>query len=177
MKLVNKTRYAILGVLLEGPTTGYEIKSLMGRSTVYFWRESDSTIYPMLKVLAKEGKVRSKVVYVGKKKKEAFSITATGRAEFKAWLDSPTGSETPRNEFLLKLFFVQDEKEMVRLFEERLENAEKTYEEYRKIEDRLEKLGDYPRKAIRLKSLKYGMAQLALEMTWLKEGILEHAHH
>ncbi len=86
MKLVNKTRYAILGVLLEGPTTGYEIKSLMGRSTVYFWRESDSTIYPMLKVLAKEGKVRSKVVYVGKKKKEAFSITETGRAEFKAWL-------------------------------------------------------------------------------------------
>ncbi len=138
MRSVNKTRYAILGMLLDGPSTGYEIKSLMGRSTVYFWRESDSTIYPMLKVLAKEGKVLSKVVYVGKKKKEVFSITETGRAEFKAWLESPTGSETPRNEFLLKLFFVTDEKEMIRLFQERLEKAEKTYEEYKKIEDRLE---------------------------------------
>jgi PadR family transcriptional regulator, regulatory protein AphA len=58
MRLVNKTRYAILGVLLEESATGYEIKSLMGRSTVYLWRESDSTIYPMLKVLAKEGKVQ-----------------------------------------------------------------------------------------------------------------------
>ena len=72
MRLVNKTRYAILGVLLEGPATGYEIKSLMGRSTAYFWRESDSTIYPMLKILAEEGKVLSEIIYVGKKKKEVF---------------------------------------------------------------------------------------------------------
>ncbi len=176
MKLVNKTRYAILGVLLEGATTGYEIKSLMGRSTAYFWRESDSTIYPMLKVLAKEGKVLSEIIYAGKKKKEVFSITEIGRAEFKTWLESSTGSETPRNEFLLKLFFITNQEEMVRLFQERLEKAKKTYEEYKKIEDRLEKLGDYPRKAIRLKSLRYGIAQLTLEITWLKEGILEHAY-
>lgn len=176
MKLVNKTRYAILGMLLEGPNTGYEIKSFMGRSTGYFWRESDSTIYPMLKVLAGEGKVLSNIVYVGKKKKEVFSITETGREEFKAWLESPTGSETARNEFLLKLFFISDEKEMVRLFEERVEKVEKTYEEYKKIEERLEKLGDYPHRAIRLKSLRYGIAQLALEIQWLKEGILEYAH-
>jgi DNA-binding PadR family transcriptional regulator len=177
MKLVNKTRYAILGVLLEGPTTGYEIKSLMGRSTAYFWRESDSTIYPMLKVLAAEGKVFSEVAYAGKKKKEVFSITDAGREEFKAWLESPTGSEIPRNEFLLKLFFVADPDEMVRLFQERLEKAEKTYEEYRKIEERLEKLGDYLQKEIRLKSLRYGIAQLTLEIKWLKEGILEYVHH
>lgn len=177
MKLVNKTRYAILGVLLDGPTTGYEIKSLMERSTVYFWRESDSTIYPMLKILAKEGKVRSQIVYVGKKKKEVFSITAKGRREIKAWLASPTGSETPRNEFLLKLFFVTDQKDIIRLFRERLEKIGKTYEEYRKIEDRLEKLTEYPRQAIRLKSLRYGIAQLTSEITWLKEGILEYAHN
>lgn len=172
MKLVNKTRYAILGMLLDGPSTGYEIKSLMSRSTVYFWRESDSTIYPMLKVLEKEGKAVSKIVYVGKKKKEVFSITKTGRAEFKTWLDKPTGSETPRNEFLLKLFFVTDREEMVRLFQERLERAEKNYEEFKSIEKRLENLADSPRKAIRLKALRYGMAQMTSEIKWLKEGIL-----
>jgi PadR family transcriptional regulator, regulatory protein AphA len=176
MQLVNKTRYAILGVLLEGPATGYEIKSLMGRSTVYFWRESDSTIYPMLKVLVKEGKVLSEVVYVGKKKKEIFSITQLGKEEFKTWLKSPTSEETPRNEFLLKLFFVSDRKEMIRLFQERLEKAEKTYEEYKKIEDRLGSLRDYRQKAIRLKALRYGLTQLTSEITWLKEGILEYAH-
>ncbi len=169
MRLVNKTRYAILGVLLEGPTTGYEIKSLMGRSTVYFWRESDSTIYPMLKVLAKEGKVLSKIAYVGKKKKEVFSITEAGREEFKAWLESPTGSETPRNEFLLKLFFVTDQKEMIRLFQERLEKTEQIYEEYKKIEERLEGIADSPRKTIRLKALRYGIALLESEIQWLND--------
>lgn len=169
MKTINKTRYAILGILLESPCSGYEIKSLMNRSTVYFWRESDSTIYPMLKLLAEEGKALSKIVYVGKKKKEIFSITETGRTEFKAWLESPTRSETPRNEFLLKLFFVTDREEMIRLFRERLEKIEKTYEEYKKIEERLESLPDSPRKEVRLKALRYGIAHLALEMQWLKE--------
>ncbi len=170
MKSLNKTRYAILGVLLEGPHTGYEIKSLMSRSTVYFWRESDSTIYPMLKVLAKEGKVLSKIAYVGKKKKEVFSLTEAGQTEFKAWLESPTGSETQRNEFLLKLFFVTDRAEISRLLQERLEKTEKTYEEYKKIEERLENLGDLPNKAIRLNMLRYARAQMALEIQWLKEG-------
>lgn len=171
MRSVNKTRYAILGMLLDGPCTGYEIKSLMGRSTAYFWRESDSTIYPMLKVLAEEGKALPKIVYVGKKKKEVFSITDTGRAEFKAWFDCPTGSETVRNEFLLKLFFAADQGEVTRLFRERLEKTEKTYEEYKKIEERLESLPDSPRKAIRLKALRYGIDHLALEIQWLKEDI------
>lgn len=173
MSSINKTRYAILGMLLDGPCTGYEIKSLMNRSTVYFWRESDSTIYPMLKLLAKEGKAQSKIVDVGKKKKEVFSITKKGRAEFKDWLKKPTGSEIPRNEFLLKLFFVTDREGMIRLFKERLEKAEKTYEEYKKIEERLENLTDCSVKAgIRLKALRYGLAHLALEVKWLKEGIL-----
>lgn len=171
MRIINKTRYAILGVLIAGPTSGYEIKSLMGRSTVYFWRESDSTIYPMLKVLAREGKVFPETVYVGKKKKEVFSITEAGRREFKAWLDSPTGSETPRNEFLLKLFFVTDRQEMFRLFQERLDKIEGIHEEYKKIEERLEGIADSSQKAVRLKALRYGMALLESEIQWLHEEI------
>jgi DNA-binding PadR family transcriptional regulator len=167
MKSSNKTRYAILGILLDGPITGYEIKTLMRRSTVYFWRESDSTIYPMLRVLAEEGKALSEVVYVGKKKKEVFSITETGRIEFKTWFESPTSEETPRNEFLLKLFFTRDRKEMIRLFQERLEKVEKIHKEYKQIEERLESISDSPLKAIRLKALRYGLSLLESEIKWL----------
>lgn len=167
MKSINKTRYAILGVILDGPASGYEIKSLMGRSTVYFWRESDSTIYPMLKVLAREGKVLSETVYVGKKKKEVFSITDRGREEFKAWFRSSTSEETPRNEFLLKLFFVTERKEMARLLRERLEKVKKIHEEYKQIEARLEGIEDSPRKIVRLKALRYGIFLLESEIQWL----------
>lgn len=167
MKSSNKTRYAILGILLDGPSTGYEIKSLMSRSTIYFWRESDSTIYPMLRVLAEEGKASSEVVYVGKKRKEIFSITDMGRMEFKAWFESPTSEETPRNEFLLKLFFVTDPHEMIRLFQERLEKVEKIHKEYKQIEERLESITDSPHKLIRLKALRYGITLLESEIRWL----------
>ncbi|HEV8052225.1 MAG TPA: PadR family transcriptional regulator [Parachlamydiaceae bacterium] len=163
----NKTRYAILGILLDSPSSGYDIKSLMGRSTVYFWRESDSTIYPMLKVLAEEGKVLSQVVYVGKKKKEIFSITEKGRLEFKAWFKSPTSDETPRNEFLLKFFFTTDHEDMVLLFQERLEKVKKVHEEYKKIEERLESMVDSSLKKIRLKALRYGLSLLESEIKWL----------
>lgn len=168
MKSSNKTRYAILGILLESPSTGYDIKSLMGRSTVYFWRESDSTIYPMLKVLAEEGKVFSQEIYVGKKKKEVFSITEAGRLEFRAWFERPTSEETPRNEFLLKLFFTTDRTEMVRLFQERLEKVEKIHQEFKLIEERLEHITNSSRKTIRLKALRYGIALLKSEIQWLK---------
>ena len=167
MKSSNKTRYAILGILLDGPATGYDIKSLMGRSTVYFWRESDSTIYPMLKVLAGEGKVLSQVAYVGKKKKEIFSITETGRVEFTEWFESPTSDETPRNEFLLKLFFTANEEEMNRLFQERLEKVEKIHKEYKQIEERLDGVPDSSFKAVRLKALRYGISLLESEIQWL----------
>ncbi len=169
MRLINKTRYAILGVLLDRPTTGYEIKSLMGRSTVYFWRESDSTIYPMLKVLAKEGKVLSEIVYVGKKKKEVFSITESGRVEFRTWFESSTSEETPRNEFLLKLFFATDQKDVSRLFQERLAKVEKIHREYKQIEERLENIADSFHKEIRLRALRYGLSLLGSEMHWLKD--------
>ena len=167
MKSINKTRYAILGMLLGGSATGYEMKSLMARSTVYFWRESDSTIYPMLKVLAADGKVISEIAHVGKKKKEVFSITEAGREEFNAWLEGPTSEETPRNEFLLKLFFVRNQKEMIRLFRERLGKVETIHSEYKKIEERLEGIADSPSKMIRLKALRYGIALLESEKQWL----------
>ncbi|GAB4229639.1 MAG: PadR family transcriptional regulator [Chlamydiales bacterium] len=173
MKLVNKTRYAILGILLDGPSSGYDIKVLMQRSTVYFWRESDSTIYPMLKVLASEGKVLSEITYVGKKKKEIFSVTEAGQIEFREWFESSTSEEIPRNEFLLKFFFASDQNQVLRLFQERSEKVKGILEEYSKIEKRLENLEESARRNVRLKALKYGIVQLKSEIKWLKKEIGE----
>lgn len=156
---------------MEKPSTGYEIKSLMQRSTAYFWRESDSTIYPMLKVLAQEGSVTSETAYVGKKAKEIFTITDQGRKEFKLWLKNPTSSETPRNEFLLKLFFITEKKDMDRLFDERLNKMKQIYEEYLQIKERIESAPDSRRKTVRLKSLEYGLIHLELEIKWLEKQL------
>jgi len=171
MGKINKTRYAILGILLDGSSSGYEIKSLMGRSTVYFWRESDSTIYPMLKVLLKEGKVRSKIESVGKKKREVFSITKKGKDEFEEWFNAKTGDEIPRNEFLLKLFFAKNSGDMARLFEERLSKVKLILKEYLEIEERLNGFDEDPLVNVRLTGLRYGMGQLKSEIRWINKMI------
>lgn len=165
---MNKTRYAILGMLIDGPSSGYDITSLMKRSTAYFWRESESTVYPMLKVLAKEGKVSAQDSYVGKKKKVIFSITDVGRAEFTEWFESPTNEEIPRNEFLLKLFFAKGQKEMGKLFRERLQKIDALLKRFGEIEDRLENMGDSAQRSARLTALRYGIAQLKAEKGWLR---------
>lgn len=167
MRLGNKTRYAILGVLLGGASTGYEIKALMRRSTDYFWRESDSTIYPMLKRLAEEGKVElAEVAHVGKKRKEIYAITEAGREEFHAWMASATGKEVRRDEWLLKLFFATEERDAQRLYREALGRAKQTLEEFEVIAERLEGLPDQPAKRIRLASLRQAMAHLELDISW-----------
>lgn len=58
---------------------------------------------------------------------------------------------------------------MARLFRERLEKVEKMHEEYKKIEERLEDIVDSPRKMVRLKALRYGLALLESEIQWLND--------
>ena len=102
-------------MLLDGPCTGYEIKSLMGRSTAYFWRKiQDSTILSNVKTFSRrrKGSIKNRLCWK-KKERDFFTVTEAGREEFKAWLESSTGLETARNEFLLKLFFVTDRKEVI----------------------------------------------------------------
>ena len=93
MAKINKTQYIILGFLNEKPMTGYEIGEHINESTVNFWQESDASIYPTLKLLAKEGKVRSQIVNVGKRKKEVFSITPVGKEAFAQWFKTTTSTE------------------------------------------------------------------------------------
>jgi PadR family transcriptional regulator, regulatory protein AphA len=105
MKKINKTRYAILGMIFEKPRSGYEIKQIMLSSTSNFWQESDASIYPMLKILEKEKCVESKVEYTGKRGRKIFKITSLGKKKFSSWMEYPAETETRRDELLLKLFF------------------------------------------------------------------------
>jgi DNA-binding PadR family transcriptional regulator len=105
MKKINKSRYAILGMLFDKSMTGYEIKKFMQESTTHFWQESDASIYPMLKKLAAEGKVLAQITRKGKLERMRYTITNTGKKEFTRWMEQEAEPGTHRDEFLLKLFF------------------------------------------------------------------------
>ena len=104
---LNATSYTILGGLSVQPDlSGYDIRKGIQQSIGYFWAESYGQIYPALKRMAAEGLIApTKAKSKGRKQRQTYIITDTGRAALRQWLALPFHNEPPRNEFLLKLFF------------------------------------------------------------------------
>ena len=164
-----KTKFVILGFLLNDSRSGYEIGELVRQSTNYFWQESDASIYPTLKLLAKEGLVTSQTMCVGKRKKEIFTLTDEGRAAFMEWFKRPPDPDLHREEFLLKLFFTSEttEEEMERHSKRRLEELCELQKHYKEIERFLKE--ELPHKIYWLKTLQVGLAHLELDIAWLQQ--------
>jgi DNA-binding PadR family transcriptional regulator len=106
MKKENKSRYAILGVLSQGPMSGYDIKKFIELSISNFWSESYGQIYPILKLLTEEGLTSSHTEkQEGKPERYIYTLTAKGWDALREWLTEPAEYTVGRIEILLKLFF------------------------------------------------------------------------
>lgn len=105
MANTKKMDYVLLGLLSHEPMTGYEIKKRLDTSLRFFWGGSFGSIYPTLNQLEKEGKVTKENTSSNGREKISYSITETGRADLKEWLEKPTEKDEIRYETLLKLFF------------------------------------------------------------------------
>jgi DNA-binding PadR family transcriptional regulator len=99
------TAYVILGMLGWRPMSGYEIKSIVDKSTRFFWAVSYGQIYPELRRLSREELVEGKASPQGGRKRNVYRLTPAGRKELRAWLRSAPQVYELRDEGLLKLFF------------------------------------------------------------------------
>lgn len=104
MAIQNKTRYAILGVLLMKPCTGYDIKKFCDKTIAHFWNENFGHIYPVLKQLLAEGLI-CLMEPKSDERRKLYCITDAGQQEFKNWLLQTPQLQPPRSELLLKLSF------------------------------------------------------------------------
>lgn len=106
MKKASRTRYALMGALLDGPKSGYALRSYLNRVLDGFWRESYGQIYPTLRKLRAErliDPVDTSEPETGSR--TVYQITRRGREAFRDWVNLPADSEVKRSEFGLKLFF------------------------------------------------------------------------
>ncbi len=102
----NKTKYAVLGFLSMQPASGYEIKKMMAETTGHFWREGDSAIYPILKLLLDQKMVTCQADdQESNRPKKIYTITNKGLDALKHWLLADTEPYQSRNEFMLKVYF------------------------------------------------------------------------
>lgn len=108
MTTLNRTSYAILGLLARGPKSGYEIKQVVEKTIRHFWKESYGHIYPMLNRLMADGMVVRVTKEQGRTSaRSRYAITSDGRLALEAWLVAPLEPEGTRNELALRLYFGQ----------------------------------------------------------------------
>jgi len=102
---LSPTAYVILGMLGWRPMSGYEIKSLVDKSTRFFWAASYGQIYPELRRLSADGLIEGKASPQGGRRRNVYRLTPAGRKELRAWLGVDADVFELRDEGLLKLFF------------------------------------------------------------------------
>ncbi|MDP3180161.1 MAG: PadR family transcriptional regulator [Spirochaetaceae bacterium] len=134
MKSKSRTPYLILGLLAEGPCSGYDIRRITLARFRFFWSESFGQIYPCLKGLEREGLIaaagesgRGKVVW---------RITAAGKRAFAEWLKVEAQPETVRYEAILKFYFSwampeEDRARLLSSFRDRQEASLRELEAFR----------------------------------------------
>ena len=96
--------HALLGVLAEGPRTGYALVRHLGQSIGYTWPASHSQVYPELARLREAGLIRERGA--APRGGRVYELTEAGLEEVRRWLRETEPSRTVRDEAALRLFFL-----------------------------------------------------------------------
>jgi DNA-binding PadR family transcriptional regulator len=102
-KPLNATAASLLGFLLEGPRSGWDLVATAEQRIGNFWSLTRSQVYRELGALAERGLITAGMV--GARDRQPYELTAAGRAAFQAWLAAQPGPEQIRYPLLLKLSF------------------------------------------------------------------------
>ena len=135
---MNAVTPVLLGLLAKRPLSGYDIKTIVDRSTRFFWAASYGQIYPELKRLEEEGLVEGADRPNGGRNRRVYKLTPAGREALVEWLYSDTITIELRDESLLRLFFADalPRDEALMLLEGRKRGHEQYLEVLRDIQSR-----------------------------------------
>jgi PadR family transcriptional regulator AphA len=97
-------RHAALGLLADGPASGYDLLKTFDRSLAFIWPATQSQLYGELNRLADDGLIE--VSNEGPRGRKDYTITEQGRAELERWITDVDPDRIRRNEALLRVFFL-----------------------------------------------------------------------
>jgi PadR family transcriptional regulator AphA len=97
-------RHALLGLLADGPASGYDLLGTFRTSLENVWPATQSQIYTELTKLDAAGLTR--VAEEGPRGRKTYEITEDGRAELRHWLLETTPNGYRRNDVLLRVFLL-----------------------------------------------------------------------
>ncbi|MHB1629376.1 MAG: PadR family transcriptional regulator [Bacilli bacterium] len=160
---------AILGFLMEGALSGYDIKTRFESSVSHFFEASFGGIYPALHRMERDGLVTKDVIAQdGRPNKNLFAVTEAGRHAFHLELKSALQPESIRSDFLLRVFFGRyaTREQFIRWLEE---ERDRVVEKLRKLSElgaQCPAMEPYERK-----TLEYGLSQYEAQLRWVNQEI------
>ncbi len=159
----------VLGFLLDGGKTGYEIKKMMEVSTSNFFNTSLGSIYPALKKLERNKMVKLEEKVEKGRLKKLYTITPKGKKFFHEWLTKEPAPFKLRAEALLQIFFFSYVSEDVKykhvdITMEQLDKQVEELKETQALAKELETIDKY-----QLLCLKYGIDFIYFTQNMLKD--------
>lgn len=177
MARVNKTIFALLGMLSIEPMSGYDIRQTMRESTANFWSESDGQLYPALAYLTKQGMITCQSDKKNQvRNKKIYSLTSKGMDTLKHWLMQEADTNIIRSEFLLKIFFGANVAPAINLEHVRAQRYQAKTQLSQLIATKEQLSQDYkksPHLPFWLMSVEYGIQMADARITWCDHVIDE----
>jgi DNA-binding PadR family transcriptional regulator len=98
-------KFALLGLLADGPLHGYDLKAAYEAELVPKGHLNYGQVYATLERLSRDGLVaHDRVPQAERPDKKVFELTKEGRRELRQWLETPSRPDLDlRNELFLKL--------------------------------------------------------------------------
>ncbi|TCZ76602.1 PadR family transcriptional regulator [Paenibacillus albiflavus] len=161
----------ILGLLMEGELSGYDIKKTIDSTIGMFYKASYGSLYPALGRLTSKGLV-SVTELENSKNKKLYRILPSGKEMFLAWLAEPL--QISLNEHLLKIFFydyLDEETRQVRLNEYgvKLETEIRRMQAVEQIvTQELKQVEDPNSYYYRVSVLTYGSSHFQMSKQWIQ---------
>jgi DNA-binding PadR family transcriptional regulator len=94
----------LLGLLAGGEQTGYELTRDFDVGLANVWAASHSQIYPELAKLEAAGLIRK--TEAGPRGSQRYAITPAGETAVRTWLSETSPSDSPRTEWMVRVFFL-----------------------------------------------------------------------
>jgi DNA-binding PadR family transcriptional regulator len=157
---------AVLGLLMDGESSGYDLNKRIHRSVGFFWTPAKSHVYATLGRLVAAGFATAREVpQEMRPDKQLYRTTREGRRAFLEWLEtSPLEPARFKNTFLLKIFFAGhwDREALIRHIEEGRADVQ---EELSQLEA-IEKTIDRERSFHGWLTLTYGLERDRATIRW-----------
>ncbi len=174
---LNATAAALLGLLHDGPMTGWELIGCAQERIGEFWSLTQSQVYRELTAMAQRGLVD--VGAPGPRDRKPYALTDAGRAAFAGWVAQPPGGDQVRIPLLLTIAFADHlpaDRLAALVAEQRQVHADRLarYREHRAALDAAG--GDGAVTSARLATLEFGLRHEEAVLDWFDAlpGLLGH---